>query len=470
MRKEILNIRNLTIKKHEEYLLRNVYFRMYDKEIVGLIAREDKGANEFKEYILSQSEVPTGLIEKNSHLLDALSIAENIFVARSRFRMYFIRESVLENQLQRYCHEHGIDLPIQKRVSELTQYERCAVELMKADILGISLIVLDNPSNYISQVRLPDFFRLLRKFRDRGMSFLYIGYHHQEVFSIADRTALFANGYVKKIFLKDEMHDASIAPYINPILEKKPENKKEIQPGISKAKEEMVLQISGISLKLRKGDCISLIDMDNVLKEQIFKEILDTPNSILARWDTKVPNPIHLNSIMPDSMEMPWDVKKPCRYLVIPEDFKNHFLFQDLSYFDNLIFLLDRKLGRSLLPRRIRENIRMSFLEKVGDVVDAIEIDGLNTIDLLRLVYYKALLYKPDVLICLQPYAGGDVHCRMEVTKLIQEMQRAGVSVLIISSNVADTMDVASKMMVMENGVIREWHDQTDVKIQNRRL
>lgn len=433
MRKEILSILNLTIKKNEEVLIKNLQLRVYDKEIIGLIAREDKGANELKEYILTQKKVATYIIEKKSHLLEALSISENIFVVRNRFRKYFIRESVLEDQLLRYCRENDIELNIYQKVSTLTEYERCVVELIKADILGIPLTILDNLSNYISQVNLPKFHALLKKFKSKGMSFIYIGYHHQEVFTIADRTALLTNGYIKKIFLQHEMNDESIAPYINPILEKRGKRFDGIQKDMDR--EEIVkLYLGDISFSIRAGECLTLLDMDNVLKGKIIEDL----------------------QAKSKEEERNFCFSKDISYLVIPEDIRNHFLFKDLNYFDNLIFLLDKKLDKSMLPIRIKRSIRESFMEKVGDVIDEKDIYNLKTIDLLRLVFYKALLYKPEILICLQPYAGGDVHCRMEITRLIKELQSENIAVLIVSSNVADTMDVSNRIIVMENGSCKE--------------
>lgn len=455
MRKEILNIQNLTLKKHEEVLLQNVQFRMYDKEIVGLIAREDKGASDLIEYIYSQAKVSVCVVEQHSHLLDSLSIAENVFVVRKRFRKFFINKNVLEDQLRRYCLEEGILLQVDKTIAELTEYERCVVELIKADILGVSLVILDNPSNYISQMRLRIFHDMLKKYKKKGMSFLYIGYHHQEVFRIADRTALLANGFIKKIFQSDEMTDEMIAPYVDPIL-KRPSlherawnldgyiRKEAWYPGErngnlsdSMGEENIKIQLSEFCIPIKKSECIAIIDMDNGLKGEILDDVLNGKKE-------------QVQVVFP----------KESRYLIIPEDVLHGFLFQDLSYFDNLIFILDRKLGKSILPKRIKESIRESYRKKVGDVVDANNIHELNTIDLLRLVYYKALLYKPDVVICLQPYAGGDVHCRMEVTRLIRELQSNHIAVLIISSNFADILDVTNQIMLIKNGKIREMNDK----------
>ena len=48
---------------------------------------------------------------------------------------------------------------------------------------------------------------MLKKIRKEGISVLYVGNHHQELFKIADRTALFSDGHIYKVFERDEMTD-----------------------------------------------------------------------------------------------------------------------------------------------------------------------------------------------------------------------------------------------------------------------
>ena len=118
------------------------------------------------------------------------------------------------NRRSAFFQENGIHVDISKRVNALDPLERCLVELGKALLLGCRLIIVDNPGNFLSQHELPEFQRMLRKVRDDGVAVLYIGNHHQEVFKIADRTSLFYDGQIRKVFERDEMTDRAIAPYI----------------------------------------------------------------------------------------------------------------------------------------------------------------------------------------------------------------------------------------------------------------
>ncbi len=83
----------------------------------------------------------------------------------------------------------------------------------KALLSGCHLIIVDNPANYLSQYELFEFQQMLKKIRKGDLRAL-CG-NHQELFKIADRTALFSDGHIYKVFERDEMTDEKMAPYIS---------------------------------------------------------------------------------------------------------------------------------------------------------------------------------------------------------------------------------------------------------------
>ncbi len=77
----------------------------YDGKIVNSYSYSDGSAN--RVYV----------IEQKSHLVEGLSVVDNIFVLRSGFRKYFINEQVLLEQTERFFQENGIHVDISKRVN-----------------------------------------------------------------------------------------------------------------------------------------------------------------------------------------------------------------------------------------------------------------------------------------------------------------------------------------------------------------
>ncbi|HBD00914.1 MAG TPA: sugar ABC transporter ATP-binding protein, partial [Lachnoclostridium sp.] len=126
---------------------------------------------------------------------------------------YIINSRVLDHQVELLMAELGLSIDPKRRVSTLSAFERCVTELLKAILAGCRFIILDRISNFLSQMELKQFQDIIRKQAKRGTAFLYMGNHHQEVFQIADRAALFHQGIIWKVFEKEEMVETALQPY-----------------------------------------------------------------------------------------------------------------------------------------------------------------------------------------------------------------------------------------------------------------
>ena len=297
MKRELLRIDHVTITENEEILLNNINFNMYSFEIMGFIAKEEKGVSKFIELICRNIAINTGsvwfagnivnrysysdnqlnkvyLLEEKSHLVESLSIADNIFVLRQGFKKLIISERVLEKQVMQYIKEHRLTIDIYSNISDLSSIDRCIVELIKADIMGYKLIIVDNPASYLTKNELEELYKVLLMLKKKGISVLYIGNHHEEVFNIADRTSLYSDGYIKKVFDYEEMTDGNIKPYISEWFF---ESSKLQEVSFAGQEERYVLFFDkvchnitkGLSFALSKGECLTLIDMDNGLAQEI---------------------------------------------------------------------------------------------------------------------------------------------------------------------------------------------------------
>lgn len=456
---------HVTLIENNDLLLDNITFHIYAGEILGLVAKEDKGADKLINLICNNSRIDFGsiwfdgrvvnrysysdnsynkvyVIEKNSHLVEALSIADNIFVMRKGFRKYFINERVLEKQIERYLRENDIDIDLYKRVSDLNSIDRCKIELIKADISGCRLIIIDNPSNFLSQYELAELHELLEKFKEKGLSIIYIGYHHEEVFKIASRTALFARGQIKKIFEYNEMNDEAIKPYILSYLVDRVAIYDDNENSILHFHNVYTDILKGLDFVLYSGECVTLLDIDNNLPPQM-KAILMGQEEIERGYIT-------LNhQVYTKQMAMEY-LKHGIS--IIPEDSTRNVLFPDRTYLENLAFLIDIKIKKSIISKSILRSVILEYREKIGDIIENKSIIGLELKDLLSLVYYRNHLFSPKLVLCIQPFAKGDLECRIHIINLIRELKKKGIAVLIISTNISDTKEVSDRMIIIEDG------------------
>ncbi len=466
MKKELLRMDHVSQKYGGELLLDNLNFTMFAGEIKGLIFQNQKGRDRLIDLICYNHPISFGrvwydgkivnsysfsdnsenrvcVIEQTSHLVEALTVVDNLFVMRKGFRKHLINESVLYDQAKRFLNENEIVVDIDKHVEDLTSLERCFLELAKALLSGCKLIIVDNPGTFLSQNELPEFQQMLRKIRKEGISVLYIGNHHEEVFRIADRTALFYKGQVRKIFDSDEMTDDHMAPYITDWQSLDQEVEHSHERGILRFRNVHAESLRGLWFVLNKGECLTILDVDNHIAEDIQK--LMTGKLACSEGEIMIENKLY-------------NVDCAARYLdegvaVIPENPVESILFLEHSYMENLTFLLDRKLGKSLIPRKIYRSIRREYEPLTGKDIDVKIIRNLSWAKQLELVYYRMHLFRPKILICIKPLARGDMYCRNKILQLMQEMQRQNTAILIITAHLSDTLDISDRLLVVEDGV-----------------
>jgi len=458
---------NVTLEENGEKYLDNLNFSVMEGEVMGGVVADYKGYNQLLTLICQNRPVSFGrvyfdgkmvnhyartnryenrvyMIEERSRLIDSLTVSDNLFVMRKGFRKYLLNRKVLDEQADILVRELGVTLNVDRCAGDLSSYDRCIVELLKARLMGCRLIILDRISNFLSQIELQNFQRIIRSEAALGCTFLYFGNHHQEVFQIADRAALFQFGMIRKIFEKGELGDEAIAPYIpsfhltgDPVSisgETAALTFDRVSDGINPE----------ISFSVGKGECLMVWDTDN----QSWQTIAGILSGDLGFGS----GGIYLSGKRLRGTE-------PVSFLqegvvIIPDNPLETSLFKDLSYMENLTFLLDRKVRYGYVKKSHLKSVYREYKERVGDCIDAVNIETLSQKEKYGLVYYRVHLLNPKVVVCVQPLAKGDMNSRRYVLYLIQELKNRGISVIILTSNIADNMDVSDRMLIMQGGGI----------------
>lgn len=147
----------------------------------------------------------------------------------------------------------------------------------------------------------------------------------------------------------------------------------------------------------------------------------------------------------------------------IPEDPVPKSLFFDYSYLENLTFLLDRKLGRSIIRSQILNFVREEFRDLAGDAVDAPDLWGLEMDALCRLVYYRILLYKPTVVFIMQPFAHADMQLSDCIVELINLLKQNGLAVVLLTVSLADAQVVTDRLLILNGQEYKETPPQETI-------
>lgn len=467
MREEVLRMENVTCKYNGITFLDNINLNIFKGEIMGLIPINSQGKSWLFQLLCQNYPIDYGriyirnelvnyyehsgynmnrvyIIEKKSKLIQDLSVSDNIFVLKRGFRKYIINRKVLNKQVNLFLQEMNVSIDPDELVMNLNHYEQCIVELLKAIISGSKLIVISDISNILSIVDLSKLLELIKFYSKKGFTFLYVGNHHEEVFNICDRVALMKDGKIIRVLDEKELTDDNIKAYTISFEDVKPSAPKYDGQGILKFENVSTNYLKNMSFNIERGECVVFFDTNNMIYSDLLQLMNGELNSKEGEiiWNQKR----FTNKMAKSALEN--------GIAVIVENATANMLFENLSYVENLYFLIERKLKSVKNKSKVLKSIINEYENIVGQEIYETDISKLGLTSLYNLVYYRIHLYKPKVVFCLQPFSGADMYLRKHIADLIRELKRKGIAVIILAVSISDTLTIADRFLVIENGSI----------------
>ena len=143
-------------------------------------------------------------------------------------------------------------------------------------------------------------------------------------------------------------------------------------------------------------------------------------------------------------------------------DYRSHvgMVFQSFNLFNNMTVLENCMVGQIKVLKKNKEDARksaMNYLEKVGmaPYINAKprQISGGQK---QRVAIARALAMEPEVLLFDEPTSALDPEMVGEVLSVMQDLAQEGMTMLVVTHEMAFARDVSSHVVYMNQGVICE--------------
>ena len=147
---------------------------------------------------------------------------------------------------------------------------------------------------------------------------------------------------------------------------------------------------------------------------------------------------------------------------VKPHEYRSHvgMVFQSFNLFNNMTVLENCMVGQTQVLKRSRQDARqkaMLYLEKVGmtPYINA-KPRQLSGGQKQRVAIARALAMDPEVLLFDEPTSALDPEMVGEVLEVMHQLAREGMTMLVVTHEMAFARDVSSRVVYMNQGVIGE--------------
>lgn len=141
---------------------------------------------------------------------------------------------------------------------------------------------------------------------------------------------------------------------------------------------------------------------------------------------------------------------------LVPEDRKGLGLILGMSIKDNMLISKIGQFKSSLLNKKALKNITGTFISDLGISLrnEEQEVKELSGGNQQKVVIAKWLAMKPNILIMDEPTRGIDIGAKSEIYALMRKMTEQGMSIIMISSEMSEVMQVSDRILVMHEGSI----------------
>ena len=391
------------------------------------------------------------IIHQELNLIPELSIAENIFLGReplSRFgridwaTMYARAQELLTM----------LDVPFSPKtlVGRLSIGEQQMVEIAKALSFSSNVIVMDEPTDALTEKETESLFRVIRQLRSEGKGIVYISHRLQEIFQICDDATVMRDGrFIAEAPVAELSEDQIIEKMVGRSLD---EQYPRIQPEgdnctVLEVKSLNAPGIHNVSFTLKRGEILGFSGLMGAGRTELVKALYGA-------------NSYSSGELFVDGVGV--HVRTPGEGLsagivYISEDRKGDGLIVELGVRENMSLSSLKALSGTVGIDKNRElEVVNEFVRKFNIKTPSVNqlIKNLSGGNQQKVAIAKGLMMDPKVLILDEPTRGVDVGAKKEIYELINAFKAKGMSIIMVSSDMPEVLGMSDRIMVMHQGRI----------------
>jgi ribose transport system ATP-binding protein len=387
------------------------------------------------------------VIYQELSLAPNLTVAQNIFLGNEPRRFGIVDRDQCNRRAKEIIARLGVSFSARASVSSLSLGERQLVDSAR-------IIVMDEPTTSLTSRETDRLFEVIATLKSQGIAIIYISHRMEEVYQLADRVSVLRDsGYVGTLERADLNASRLVSMMVGRDLSafykkdhRPPDSKRAIALSVRGMSDGNLLK--DCSFDLHKGEVLALAGLVGSGRTELARLVFGA--------DKHTTGTLELDG-KPITIGSPREaLDAGIAYLT--EDRKELGLFLDMSISDNIsmgVLARDAQAGglRDFVKAERRAAKAVSDLSIRTRSVQA-TAGSLSGGNQQKVLLARLLETEPRVLILDEPTRGVDVGAKSEIYRLIDDLAKKGIAILMISSELPEVIGVADRVLVMRDGMI----------------
>jgi ribose transport system ATP-binding protein len=400
-----------------------------------------------------------------------LTVAENIFLDPSPPRHGLLLDRRQMNRRSVALLERlGIELDPRRSVGLCSPAERQLILVAKALAENARLVILDEATSSLSEAEVATLFTVIRNLKRTGTTFLFVSHRLNEVIAICDRVTVLRNGEYVGTF-EPGRREVSVEFLTEKIVGK--EVRAVTRPAAKKAaqleREEVALRVEGlcqenhglatISFELREGEILGLAGLRGAGRTELLECLFGVTRPDSGRMFVRG-EPIKIRS--------PSDAI--AKGMGLLTESRNEALYYTHSVRSNMASVIIDRLAKFTVVRNGAVNsMAKRFVRELQIEAPSIhsEVSSLSGGNQQKVLFARWLSAGPRILLLDEPTRGIDVGVKAEIRRRILELARSGISIIYVSLDFEELVQVADRVLVISGGQLADELKEHELSVAN---
>ena len=392
------------------------------------------------------------IIHQELVLVPYMTVAENIFLGREPMGAFGVNKSKMSADAQKMLDRFDLGIDADSLIADLSIAQQQMVEIVKAISFNCRILVMDEPTSSISDREVKALFEIMRDLAKQGVGIIYISHKMSELDEVCDRVTVLRDGcYVGTRVVKDTPRDELIAMMVGRELDQyytrdHVENTEVVLrcENLSDGKKKRS-RVKGVSFEVRRGEIVGFAGLVGAGRSETMQCLFGlTPCSTGDIYLNG--QKVHIHNAV-DAMKR--------GIAMVPENRKLQGLYHVQSVkFNSTIEVLEKFINKLIVNGRLEEAITQEFIDKMRTKTPSQEqrVANLSGGNQQKVMIGRWLATDPKILILDEPTRGVDVGAKAEIYEIMNDLTKQGVSIIMISSELQEIINMADRVYVMYEG------------------
>lgn len=478
----LIRLDNIYKSFGDNQVLKGVSMELRPGEIIGIVGGNGAGKSTLMKILMGIYSLDQGEIHINDEKVHinnaAVALDKGIYLVPQEpllFPNMTVEENVLMGfkgdqkglklKLKELIGQLGWSLSVSRKAATLSIAEQQLVEILRGLMREARILILDEPTSTLTCKEIQSFFELIKDLQKKGIGMFYITHRLTEVFDVATHVVILRDGMIT---LGGPIAEFTKEMLIKGLLPDSYQQKTETERHCcAKYDEDPVLQIIDVSgfgfhhvnLQVHKGEILGLAGVVGSGRTELAEAIFGKGEILRGE--------VLLDKVSLKGKSTPEIVDAGLNY--VPEDRHLNGIFSIADVKLNTTSSILHRLGKVFIDGKKEKEITQKYIDDFRIKVTGQEqrVKSLSGGNQQKVVIGRTLSSEPKVIILDEPTRGIDAGARGDVYKIIHDLKKSGLAILLISSDFEEIHELSDRAEVMFNGTNKVSFVKNDITLDN---